>query len=105
MAQLGPAYIWPRGQDHLPPAATSPLPQPPPCQSRLSNLHVAVLNCDVVPPASEFNASFAPLVPQLVGGWVGGYIGRGSRGPCHSGARAPVASGWGWGWATGQAEV
>ncbi|EFJ40513.1 hypothetical protein VOLCADRAFT_99691 [Volvox carteri f. nagariensis] len=34
-------------------------------RTRLSNLHVTVLNCDVVPPATSLNATFAPLLPQL----------------------------------------
>ncbi|KXZ44485.1 hypothetical protein GPECTOR_67g325 [Gonium pectorale] len=33
--------------------------------TRLGNLHVTVLDCDVVPPASALNASFAPLLPVL----------------------------------------
>ncbi|GFR50114.1 hypothetical protein Agub_g12263, partial [Astrephomene gubernaculifera] len=34
--------------------------------TRLSNLHVAVLDCDVTPPPASLNASFAPLLPALL---------------------------------------
>ncbi|KAG2487263.1 hypothetical protein HYH03_014104 [Edaphochlamys debaryana] len=33
--------------------------------TRLEDLHVSVLNCDVLPPTSSLNASFAPYMPVL----------------------------------------